>query len=258
MKKSTQAVLALAGLVTAVSASAVEPAVDAINGKLTLHTGHSETSAMEATLTAPVTDSLGIQVDLVSGNHEAGNLSAAAGHLFWRNPENAMVGVIGSWHAIDDFKNYRLGVEAEKFFTNFTAHAIAGYERSEIDTSGYSVADEDPYLKLKGSWYANENLALYAKLNHHHDSSPSETIGFEWQPGYQDFIGFSLYAELDHHDDAGYRGMFGIRFYLDAGKSLIKRHRSADPDSGYDAMNIASPAWIAAHSQPQGCYVFCS
>ncbi|WP_317932037.1 hypothetical protein [Halioxenophilus sp. WMMB6] len=235
LKKSIVPLLIAGALSTSVTVGA-EPAVDAINAKASLIVGSDEVSLVDVNLTLPVTHAIGAQVDIASGNHELGNVSAVSGHLFWRDPSSALLGVIASWHSFELIDNRRIALQGEKFLNDITLRAIAGYESSKAEEAGHSDTIEDAYGKFKATWYPQNNLALYTKLNQHHERTGGG-IGAEWQAGYSANIGYSLFAELDHTEGEGNRGLVGIRFYFDGGKSLIQRHRSADPDSGNDFWN---------------------
>ena len=102
-----------------VMTSGKKPAVDGVNGKLTVYGGAGQGNSINiagiprlspaqsstvqkgpggaiGTITVPLGHTFGAQVDLGSGAFGNRPLGNAAGHLFWRDPDKGLIGAYGS------------------------------------------------------------------------------------------------------------------------------------------------------------------
>ena len=199
----------------------------------------------------PLSHSWGAQVDMATANHDAGNISFVGGHLFWRQPETGLLGILGSKHSSTLGDTDELGFQAEKFFTNFTLRAELGYQsynRSVLklnnglplspDAAKYSLgklSEDEHFWALKGSWYLTDDIVAYAMAERNIGRNGDTSIGFEWQIGSADRAGYSIYSEVKDIDHHGKQALFGLRVYFDGKKNLKMRHRTADPAVSFDA-----------------------
>ncbi|OIQ95812.1 hypothetical protein GALL_221540 [mine drainage metagenome] len=220
-------------LLLAMQASAEGPAVDGVNGKITAQggrSGGSDGSLLDGVITFPIAQSWGAQLDGGGGRLGHSSLSSVGGHLFWRDPDSGLLGLTASHHSSGGATAQRVGIEAEGYLSDFTLSARAGYQRRTLDTPIGSATDNKTYTRLRGSWYATENLAISARLQH--VDSTRSALEVEWQPGINGMAGLSAIASYGR--DASSKTnttVIGVRYYLDREKSLIKRHRTGDPDS---------------------------
>ena len=125
-----------------------KPAVDGLNGELWVYGGAGMANAISTTpitglaisreesasnfqgisgvtgvLTAPIGHDFGLQVDLGTGTFKTDVQGSAAGHLFWRNPDQGLIGIYGSgqyWAGSDGRSNWNIGPELEKYFDQVT------------------------------------------------------------------------------------------------------------------------------------------
>jgi hypothetical protein len=150
-------------MITAMT-SGTKPAVDGVNGKLTVYGGAGQGNSINiagiaglspaqsstvwkgaggaiGTISVPIGHSFGAQVDLGSGAFGNRPLGHATGHLFWRDPDKGLIGAYGSgllygnnvgrgvWTAAGEFESY-LG--------KFTGRAILGVQGASSYTAGLS------------------------------------------------------------------------------------------------------------------------
>jgi len=148
-------------LISAIT-SAEKPAVDGVNGKLTVYGGAGEGNSINiagipglspaqsstvwkgaggaiGTISVPLGHSFGAQVDLGSGAFGNRPFGDAMGHLFWRDPDKGLIGAYGSgllygnnvgrgvWTAAGEFESY-LG--------RFTGRAVIGVQGASSYTAG--------------------------------------------------------------------------------------------------------------------------
>ncbi|MFY9210682.1 MAG: hypothetical protein WAO69_06110, partial [Aestuariivita sp.] len=147
---SLAAVAALVGAVGATSVAA-EPAVSQINSKLSFQsTAHSNNvgtdigaGVLAGSVTFPVGVRYGFQIDGALGKDGGDELAGLGGHLFWRDPSVAMVGLIFGTVDINrdgaalDQRTDRIGLELEYYVEDFTVYAMAGRQ------SGRNILEGD-------------------------------------------------------------------------------------------------------------------
>jgi hypothetical protein len=148
-----------------------KPAVDGVNGKLTLYGGAGEGNSIDiagipglspaqsstgwkgagggiGTITVPIVHSFGAQVDLGSGTFGNRPLGHATGHLFWRDPDKGLIGAYGSGLLYGN--NVGRGVwtaagEFEAYLGKLTGRAILGAQGASSYRAGVSPFDVYSY-----------------------------------------------------------------------------------------------------------------
>ena len=219
---------ALIGLSLPGSAKAEGPAVSAPNGKIEVEGGaisDSGAGGITGSFSLPVGHRYGFQMDGAVGIVEGDWFGGVGGHLFWRDPDRALLGVIAGHNEWDGWDMTRLGVESEFYLDQFSILARGGYQFGD-----YGV-DEDgsgPYGKAELRWYATENFVLRGGVAQDDDKTRG-LFGGEFQPGFAAAPGLSLFAEGDVGEDDYYTAFVGIRYYFGETKSLRDRHRKDDP-----------------------------
>jgi hypothetical protein len=77
------------------------PAVDGFNGKIEGYGGGANHSSgfygAEGSLSFPLAQQVGLQIDGGVGSFNHSGTSRGAGHLFWRDPSVGLIGVYGSY-----------------------------------------------------------------------------------------------------------------------------------------------------------------
>ena len=150
-------------MITAMT-SGTKPAVDGVNGKLTIYGGAGQGNSINiagmpalspaqsstvwkgaggaiGTISVPLGHSFGAQLDLGSGAFGNRPLGDATGHLFWRDPEKGLIGAYGSGLLYGN--NVGRGVwtaagEFEAYLGKSTGRAVIGVQGASYYRAGLS------------------------------------------------------------------------------------------------------------------------
>jgi hypothetical protein len=231
--KSPNLVIALVSLLIsfllAVPTHADGPAVSVINAKIEGFGGIANVEndpddsvwGGAASLTFPLGEFLGFQIDGLGGEFNENETFAAGAHLFWRDPELALLGATYSYTDLYFIDFERAGVEGEYYLNRLTFKAQVGWQggRNLIDSA---------YGGGSASYYFLENLVLQigAQAGSDHYLGTAQA---EWQPAFNMLPGLTVFANGGIGDEDYSHGLFGLRYYFGATKTLIKRHREDDP-----------------------------
>ena len=117
--------------------------VDGFGGIQSIGGGSQGMGGISATVTMPVGETMGFQVDGAMARIGAGDFYDVGGHLFWRDATHGMFGFYAS-HAhlstgIGPFVS-RSGIEAERYMGNLTLSGAVGHARRHIDSTVYGNA----------------------------------------------------------------------------------------------------------------------
>lgn len=205
------------------------PAVSAPNYKISAGGGTLSQEPLyyvEGSVALPVLDQYGLQVDTLVGALDGDGFVGGAGHVFWRDPSIALVGLYGSGLVSTAGSNYtvgNIGAEGALYLGQFAVEGVVGGQfGEEIDT--------DVFGSAQLAVYPIDDLRLYAGYRYWFSES-SGAAGFEWQlPGQNDnSMNFAFYADARFRDDDEVMAFGGVRIYFGEQKSLIRRHREDDP-----------------------------
>lgn len=238
-----------------------KPAVSGLNAKLDVQynyidyssiDGHVDSPSAIGSITFPVGHSFGLQIDAGVTHYEASSLSASAtmaagaAHLFWRDPDLALVGLYAHYADISfsgggsSLGLWRLGAEAELYLDRVSIEGFAGADFADASASNLDFFSGD----LRVAFYATENFRIHGGVMHQFDQTFGR-FGAETMLPLGD-NNISLYADgVFGSDVEAVRG--GIRIYFgESGKSLVARHREDDPQSRLDS--FATVGWIGSSS----------
>lgn len=230
---------AVVALVSAFGATslAADPAVSGFNAKLSIDgsttrddiIGDNDTTLLSGSATMPLGERFGFQLDGVLGSTNGDNVQGLGGHLFWRDPSVALVGLtfgiadIDRGAAATDQKLRQIGAEAEFYINDFTIYASAGRQ------SGDNVL-EGTYGALGLGWYATDNLELALDLSTTPDNDSITTVGLEWQPAFNAANNISIFADASVGSNDFESYSVGFRMYFGGSRTtLAGRHRYDDP-----------------------------
>lgn len=167
--------------------------------------------------TMPLGERFGAQLDLGASTNK---YFGVAGHLFWRDPSLALVGIVTSIETLNGADVQRFGVEGELYYDKFTLFAQIGGQNNDGDNGAYG--------KAGFAFYAQDSL----KFTLSGDVSDDDTgliAGLEWKP--EEFVlpGSTLFVQGRAGDETGiYMG-----WRMDLGPirhiTLIDRDRYYDP-----------------------------
>jgi len=235
------------------------PAVDAFNTKVEGFGGTLSGKSVYGglgSLTFPLANQYGAQIDGAVGGLDGSAFGSVAGHLFWRDPHQALFGVYANftnWDRMGGVNVGQVAAEGEYYYGRFTLQGIMGVEFgnsvSSTATTFSSVAIANGVINTTttatqgfsiGTRYFDQiNLKYY--LNDYADAYVGHrylggknmaAFGGEWSfPVARGILG-SAFAEGRVGEDNSYGIWGGIKFYFGpTDKPLIARHRQEDPNN---------------------------
>lgn len=211
----------------------VLPAVSGINGKIAALGGAFDDEGfgvLSGSISVPLGTRYGFQGDAIAGVRDGEFVGGVGGHLFWRDPSQALLGVFGSFTQREDIDGHvaRLGVEGEYYWNQWTVRSLLGAEFLDAGNA-FTDVDDGFFAFSDVSYYLNDNLQL--SVGHRYTRERNAlALGAEFQLDQQVFSsGVSLFAEARIGEDDYQAAWGGVRFYLGDEKTLIRRHREDDP-----------------------------
>lgn len=217
------------------------PAVSAPNGKIELYGGMVNPGGpgfrAAGSLSLPVADRFGVQLDIGVVGSAAGPVFGGAVHGFTRDPENYLLGLTGAVARGPTGTMGVVGVEGELYLDRLSFEAWAGVGGIDYDvlpdvTGVFVFAD--------AGYYVTDDFRLTAGFSHLIGEN-SLHLGSEYLM--RDFtqMPVSLTTDVRVSQSGAYSVMAGFKGYFgsdDSGKSLIDRHRQDDPPNR--ALSIVS------------------
>lgn len=182
----------------------------------------------------PLGEQFGAQIDLGVGTDM---YYGAAAHLFARDPDMGLIGVMGSFESRYGISMTRLGVEGELYVNeNLTLSALAGLQGGGAPNGAFG--------RLDLRFYPDDNFMLRAGV----EVQPTLSLaraGFEWQPAIDSLPGLSVFGDGSISSTGDHRLMFGLNFQIGAKDpgTLIQRHRRSDPPEAiFNEFDISAAA----------------
>ncbi len=206
-------------------------AVSAPNGKVSVTGGWDAMTGNPGSLdlggsaafAVPLGDRFGFQGDIAVGQFAGTTSYSAAGHLFTRDPNAYLIGLVGAAALTSNSSNLLIGPEAEAYIGPFTVAASGGYVASNLA----GVASNNFYANSDLRYYPDPNLKLelgaatFAGVKTAH-------LGMEWQ--ISDTRPISVTANTSIGDNNLIAANVGLTFYFGGtSNTLIDRHRHEDP-----------------------------
>ena len=209
------------------------PAVSAFNGKIEVGSGFADVDFFgddelfygAASFSLPLGDMFGLQADFAIKDAFGETLVGGAGHLFMRDPNSHLLGVIGGYTDLGNANAAWGGGEAEFYLDNISLELAAGYMHVNPD---FGSSNDELFAFADVAFYPVDNLRLAL--------GASSVADFETAHVTAEYLLYaaplSLKAELRAGEDDFVSGTVGVSFYFggdDSSKSLIRRHREDDP-----------------------------
>lgn len=216
------------------------PAVDGINGKLSVFGGGYSGGALGATqgsLSIPLGFYFGNQIDVMAGNIGGRFYGGVADHLFWRNPAVGLIGLYGNYVHYDGLGGIDLGqgaVEGELYLGRFTIASVAGVEGGHSGTYVHGNLNQVNlkirfFDKLNFEFFPTDDTRIF--VGHRYEGGHNAVaLGGEYLFWRHGGTAASVFAEGDigEHDFEAVWG--GLRVYFgNRDKLLIRRTREDDP-----------------------------
>ena len=243
------------------------PAVDGLNGKVDGLVGSLDQRSLYAargSLSIPLTQQWGLQIDGAGGSLAHKGFSSIAGHLFTRNPLQGLLGIYASytdWDMFGGIHAAQVAAEAEAYWGRWTLGGIAGVEFGNSGSNITPVGIQPFNVKTRFTdqinlkYYLTDNWDGY--IGHRYVGGKNAlALGTEF--GLPIGRGQMGTAFLEGRvGSASFEGVWGgLRVYFgQKDKTLIRRHREDDP-SIYDSIQAAANS-VGAFS-PFLDQVFCS
>jgi hypothetical protein len=183
--------------------------------------------------TIPLGQSFGAQLDAAVGSE---SYYGVGGHLFWRDPNRGMLGIVGSYESMNTGSLSRFAVEGEIYKNDFTLRGAVGGQ-SGTTSGAFGSADLVFYATPSFS------VAVGGEVG-----SKSLARGvLEWQPAYESMPGLSLFAQGEVGSNSYTKAMVGLKYYFGTnGASLKDRDRRYDPVfSLYNTNNLTKVGYKA-------------
>ncbi len=222
MKRTLLAVELASMLALTIGVVAVaNDAVSEANGKIDVFGGRvdgNDSGNLSGSYTVPVQENFGAQLDGLYGRLDNEALHALGGHLFWRDPGYALLGLYGSYGEWDKTALWRAGAEGEIYLPQITFAGQLGNQSGDLGDEVYGNVNLRYYL-------ADDNVML-AIGGGYIDTQRIFSTDIEYLTGLD---GISLFATGAVGSDNYDYVLGGIRYYFGSGKSLMLRHRNDDP-----------------------------
>jgi hypothetical protein len=173
-------------------------------------------------ITLPIGDQFGSQIDGVWGKVSSYVYDGVGGHVFWRDPDLGLIGLIGSYQELDNFSLIQNGAEGELYLKDFTFRTRMGYQ--------YRDVDHGVFAELGIKYYLMDNIMLEVDPE---VAAGDCSLGFglEYQPDFEFLPGLAIFAEGEVGENDYDHWFCGISYYFGSKKSLEQRHREDDIDS---------------------------
>ena len=215
--------LSLATLCLISSTAVANNAVSALNAKIEGVFGNVDGSTAKAgagSVSLPVLDDFGIQIDGLVGKVNPSDAQGTGVHTFWRDSTVGLVGLTAAYAELGQTETQRFGGEAEYYLDQFTFTGYVGQQSGDIDTSAYAG--------LGAQYYLNKDI-MFSTLVSTSNDLERYAIGLEHQTPVNGLAWFASLATGENNYDHAF---FGLKFYFSGDrKSLIDRHRKDDPSN---------------------------
>ena len=220
--------------------NAVADAVSGLNGKLDFAAGSFDGwggKQSTVSVAGPLIKNIGWQADAIWSEVSDSDFKGLGGHLFWRNPEVALVGVIASGIERNGVDSYQVGVELEYYLSKVSLLASVGYTEIEYDQP-VVFTDTDvqgSFVNVEARYYLTENFAISAG-GRRALGNDMGVASLEYQTPINGLSFFATAAQGENDYD---HAIAGVRYYFGEPKSLKARHRTDDPDNA-TAANLST------------------
>ena len=174
-------------------------------------------------VTIPLNDKFGLQIDSLYGKAGGVDSAGVAGHYFYRDPEQFLVGATAMLYNIDGNEIIRYGAEGEYYLDNFTIAPSIGMQ------SGNGIDGSTGFYGLDLSYYPNDNLKFTLTGQGYADTQGASGE-IEWQPS--DKSPLTTYATVGDGENSNSFALVGVRYNFGGEcQSLKYRNRHSDPDN---------------------------
>jgi hypothetical protein len=192
-----------------------DPAL-AVSGQLQGIYGNVDGDELEgggASLAQSLGSRFGLQLDGAYGELGEDQLKGVGLHVFNRDSERYLAGLLADHAELQDVDLNRLGFEGELYAGPITLAAFLGHQIGDIDDIAFGVVD------LR--WYPGDNLMLAAGGSLADSEDDRVHLGAEYQVA----RGLSAYVDLAAGENRYEHALAGLRYYFGGQQELRQRHR---------------------------------
>jgi hypothetical protein len=188
----------------------------------------SNGKSVNGSLTIPVADSYGIQLD---GYYIPGNIKTfgLGGRFFYRDSDTGLLGLYGQVRESSgeaDIDNYQVAVEAELYKDQYTLELFAGYETAKFGETIVVPGGSEGFFTGEAivGFYPDPNFKISAGITHYFDTT-SFKAGMEWQLT-ETKLAPSIFVDGQYNGDVSWLTA-GISFnFNNTPRTLIDNHRN--------------------------------
>jgi hypothetical protein len=233
--------------------AAPAPAVDGFNEKFDAFGGSIDKLSIygtEGSFSLPLASQFGAQFDGRVGGLDGSAFGSGAGHFFWRNPTQGLVGVYGDtteWNRFGGVNVSRVAGEGAYYWGAVTFEGIAGVEfgnavSSTTSTSGLINGTPSSltqgfdvrtrfFDQFKAKYYFTDNVSGYVGQDYLGGKNALALGGeFAYPLGHGIMTSAFVEARLGEGEFRGVWG--GLKFYFgQKDKALEARQRQDDPET---------------------------
>lgn len=242
------------------------PAVDGYNGNLSSFGGFTDQPGLndddggrslgvfDGNFLVPLGNRFGSQIDYAAGNVDGFLFLGAGGHLFLRDPNIGLIGLIGHWAQLRGANVHRVGFEGEYYMGLWTFYGNVGWQWGNDSRRGLLTVPEGAFAKATILFYPTGDLALRAGLGLSPIPGREYHLKFiggaEWQFWRKRVPGLTGFVRGTAGTSDRYLVIAGLRWYFrlsgEKDKSLRQRHRqdgtrSLNPSSLFDGFAKGKP-----------------
>jgi hypothetical protein len=226
-------------LLAPLGALAGGPAVSGPNVKFSIEGGQyddEESFLALGSYTMPLGTAFGLQADGAIGSIDDEIMGGGGLHLFARDPSSYLIGVYGSYHTWESIDIWRAAGEFEFYLDKISLTGLAGYEGIDFPSTRNGLlvlnSDDDHFFgRVDLAYYLTDDFKVSGGYRYESEASLG-TASAEYL--FRDAgVPMSLFARGDWGDEEFNRVTGGVKVYLgsDLKKTLIKRHRTEDPQN---------------------------
>lgn len=248
---------------------AAQPAVDGINGTAAILGGGEDGKGLfagQGSLAVPLGGQFGAEIDGVSGGFDNRFVGGGAGHLFWRNPAQGLLGAYGDdvhWSTpIGHVNVSHFGGEGEAYLGQWTLRGVTGAEFGNnaattatafvgvpggivpTTTANGALAQGTRFFDaVTVEYYVTDNWGAWVGQRYLGGKNAA-AIGTEYALASNGTMLPTLFAEgRIGEGSSNYGAWAGLRLYFGhSDKTLIRRNREDDPSSDlFDLVNTLGP-----------------
>jgi hypothetical protein len=237
------------------------PAVDGINGKLYDFGGSLADHGIygsRGAISFPLGGPWGLQIDGTAGSYGQDFFGSIAGHLFWRNSQQGLLGIYADYTYLDEFGGAHvthIAGEGEYYWQRWTLQGIVGVEfgnnatqttitkstkpppnfftpgvvTTNTFTEGYDVRTRF-FDQINLKYYLTDNWDAY--VGHRYLGGKNAlALGSEYAWSLGNGVMASAFVE-GRVGESDFHGIWGgLRLHFSANdKTLFALHRQADPN----------------------------